>query len=213
MTSVVSIVCLWIVCNTGIKNYLETWLGGSDVYGVPRFRLGSGFWTQLFCLPASFYLSIVEYGSFGNWIENTGCPWDDLWPSVFSCVFAAFMIYDFVALRPRPAMVVHHIVCLFSIFICSVGYPEGFPYYALGVVTMELGSATFNITLLGASHFVYLVGMTLSNILSVVVFYFWMSSLTSWIGVLLVSVLYIPIVFVRQLSVHLRMSLANAAPS
>ena len=123
------------------------------------------------------------------------------------------MLSDLLLFRLSTKMVLHHIACLFSVFTCSWVYPEGFPYYGLGVVIMETGSAAFNITLLGASDLIYLVLMPLSNILSGAVFYLWISSLTNWFGIIFGSVFYIPIVFMRQKAVYLRMLSTKAAPS
>ena len=108
------------------------------------------------------------------------------------------MLSDLLLFRLSKQMVAHHIVCLMSIHMCFFVYPEGFYYYALGVATLELGSASFNVALLGAPESIYPVAMTLSNVLSVGVFYYWMTSMTSWMGVILASILYGPIIYIRQ---------------
>ena len=43
---------------------------------------------------------------------------------------------DTLQIRLSTMMVLHHIACLISVFTCSSVYPEGFPYYALGVLRM-----------------------------------------------------------------------------
>lgn len=204
---------VWMVLDTAIKKYLNMLLGNEpDSLGMPRFRLASGLFTQLFCLPALLCFSVISYGSFSNWVEKTETPWDCVWSSVFSSVFGAFMLADLLFLRLSRTLVFHHIICLFSVFISWV-YPEGFPYYALGVVILEIGSASCNIMLLGASDLIYIVVMSLSNILSGTVFYLWMSSQTGCFGIIFASVLYIPLVFMRQKAAYLRMLSAKAAPS
>ena len=214
MSVVLSTVTVWMVLNTAIQKYLNTWLGNEeDGSGMPRFRLASGLFTQLFCLPLSLWLSVIPHGSFSTWMEDTEHPWDCLWPSVFSSVFGAFMFADLLSFRLTAVMVLHHITSLMSVFTCSLLYPEGFPYYALGIVILEIGSASLNIMLLGAWDLIYLVCMTLSNILGVVVFYLWMSSLTDWFGKIWGSFMFIPVIFMRQKAAYLRMLSAKAAPS
>jgi hypothetical protein len=214
MMLVLSTMTICMVLNMAMQKYLNTWLGNEpDASGMPRFRLASGLFTQLFCLPVLLCFSVISYGSFSTWVEKAENPWDCLWPSVFSSVFAAFMLSDMLLLRLSTTMMLHHIACLLSVFACFWVYPEGFPYYTLGVVIMETGSAAFNITLLGSSDLIYLVLMPLSNVLSGVVFYLWTSSQSGWSGIIFASVLYIPIVFMRQRAAYLRMLSAKSAPS
>lgn len=197
-----------------IQKRFDAWLGNEpDASGMPRYRMASGLITQLFYLPASFCMSVMERGSFSHWVENAGNSEGTFWNLVFASIFLSFMLTDVVFLNLSKTMILHHIVCMISIFIGFTMYTEGFPYYALGVVVMEIGSASCNITLLGATKSVYILGMTLSNIVGIIVLSYWVSSMTSWIGIMLGCILFLPLVFMRQRAVYIMTDFANRAPS
>ena len=195
---------IWTFFNCCLQSYFKSWLGcRTDASGMPRFRLASGLVTQLFLLPAIFVLSVNKCESFCS-----DCVFND-WSWSFCCVFASYMVADLVSFRLSKIMKIHHITCIISAVVCFSIYPDSFPYYAMGVVSMEVGSAAFNVTLLGASEFVYIVIMSVSNLCSIIIFYVWASSTSTWGDILVHGSMFVPLVIIRQRGIYNRILLAN----
>jgi len=129
--------------------------------GAPRWRAALGFYLQ--CSLGGLFVLFHAAGRARS---------SALVGQLFILIFGGFLLYDFVVLDIRPALAVHHVVCLLghAYVVVFVGSRDAaFYWYFAGVVALEAGSAACNAWCLWPSHSlpIYVVGMTASNAASI----------------------------------------------
>lgn len=161
----------WLVCADLGRRWLTVWLGSELVGGAARWRCAFGLPTQLVVLPALCYrASRAEAHGIPGWSARCSSRGLGPWGAAFAYVFGAAMLYDFVAVRMRPVLVAHHVVSLLAhAYACLRARARpAFPWYALGVAALEIGSAAASAFWLippsRTTLVCFLVLMTLSNI-------------------------------------------------
>merc|ERR1719336_3837333 len=96
----------------------------------------------------------------------------------FIYIFAMYMLLDFVLVKLEKMYIIHHVFCLVGHAVVVFLFPQGMPIYVAGVVAMELGSSAMNLWALYPQStvitFIYGIGMTVSNIVSVWLAFEWM---------------------------------------
>jgi hypothetical protein len=159
----------WLVCADLSRRWLTATLGSELVGGAARWRCAFGLPTQLVVLPALCYRASHAEATLG-WSARCSSVGLGLWGTAFAYVFGAAMLHDFVAVRMRPVIVAHHIVSLLAhAYAClRAGARPAFPWYAIGVASLEIGSAAASAFWLippsRGTLLCFLVLMTLSNI-------------------------------------------------
>ena len=148
--------------------------------GTPRWRAALGLYFQ-----ASMLLLLLAYwavGGFGGdgskvrrsqWVgggsEVRRPQGVKLVAYTFMLIFGGFMLYDFTILSLRPALALHHVVCLVAhTYVLAVGTDDGgFRWYLAAVVVLEMGSGACNLWCVWPNNFtlpIYISVMTASNL-------------------------------------------------
>jgi hypothetical protein len=176
---------LWLASDSLLRKGLSARFGSTlDEDGVPRYRCASGFSTQLVFLPCLFLLSFASNNfSLDTWSQRAGAAHfteegTRFFDWAFCYVFAGYMLSDVVLLKKLSFLLkLHHVGCLLGLALGFAGLPAGFPLFAAGVLSLELGSAAMNLWCLyphrSAFFRVYAVVMTLSNTFSAVCCAMW----------------------------------------
>jgi hypothetical protein len=130
--------------------------GYEIVDGNPRWRCALGAWTQCVFLPALF----AAYALGGR-------QWA---PDAFALIFGLFMFEDMATLNMPTVYFYHHCACLLGLAIALYS-PAGFDCFFFSVVFLEIGSGLCNLYLMYPPRpwtaRMYIISMTLSNILAV----------------------------------------------
>ena len=168
---------LWLASDALLRKRMKKVFGCTlDDDGVPRYRNATGFSTQLVFLPCLFLLSFASNGfSFNQWSRTAG---EELFTEdgsrfydwAFCYVFAAYMLTDVALLQHLSLLLrLHHVGCLVGLAIGFAGLPSGFPLFAAGVISLELGSAALNLSCLYPHRYfrLFTVVMTVSNSVAV----------------------------------------------
>ena len=176
---------LWLAADCFLRAWLPSKFGSElDDDGVPRWRCVSGFATQLVFLPILFLFSLKSQGfSLYQWSEvaATAIATEDgarFFDWAFSYIFALYMLTDIVLFKDlNPLLKLHHVGCLLGLVLGLAGVPSGFPFFAAGVLSLEIGSASMNLFCLYPHRRdclrTYAVIMTASNLLGAYCFLGW----------------------------------------
>lgn len=176
--------CAYVLFQEALRLVLSHNVGWDDVGGTPRWRCYMQMPLHLGVFPMCVACAVWETRS----LRRRGERCVDLGrlgeaERTFAYVFAYVLSVDFVyvAVYPahtimRPLVFAHHVACLLGHMYAVVASLAGFPCYMASVSALELGSATSNIFVLSASRgaaWLYLIGMTLSNLAATALLLLW----------------------------------------
>ena len=144
---------VWLMCDWCLRRGLSRRFGDQlDEDGVPRWRCATGIFTQLLFLPCLFLLSLAgSRFSLAAWSETAGKALatregERFYDWAFCYVFALYMLTDVLLLKHLSFLLkLHHVGCLLGLAIGLAVVPSGFPFFAAGVLSLELGSAAMNL--------------------------------------------------------------------
>ena len=173
MATSVACFAYWLGSYNIVKRWCCLKFGATvDFTGTPKWSNCTKLWSQLVVFPTLFFLSFRSNDSdLRAWSQTAGLSLASehrLYDVALASVFAGYMLEDFVMQKLNKQMVMHHCGCLTGIIIAFFLLPTSFPYFALGVIIFEFGSAALNLFCINSENktvfVVYALGMTLSNI-------------------------------------------------
>uniref|UniRef100_A0A7S3ADF6 TLC domain-containing protein n=1 Tax=Haptolina ericina TaxID=156174 RepID=A0A7S3ADF6_9EUKA len=149
-----------------------------------RRQCWTKLWTQLLVMPGIFLLSLAQHNfSMQQWSDEAatvlfstdGTRWYD-W--AFGYVFGAYLLEDMLNDSLDVLMVWHHVGCCLGHFVAFVLLPAGFPFYFGGAVSLEFGSALYNLYCLypeaKGMAWAFVLSMSLSNLAAAIFCSVWL---------------------------------------
>ena len=190
-----------------------------DCGGTPCWRSVIVLFVQLFWMPVAFFLALRNQAwSMRQW--SADCAKHGLQPAAQSIVyiFYVYLLLDILyqeLFKPlvilRRLMVIHHVVCLLGNFYGTKLSPlAAVPHYLAGITWLECGSACANAFHIwrGAAFAspVYLIGMSVSNVLAAHAVYCYYARCRDAGGNILARLLVVAVmtvlIYLRQKEVH-----------
>ena len=185
----------YIAAQEGIRPSLMSLYGTDNCGGTPCWRAALVLLPQLAILPVATAIAAREHKSLRQWC--TDCETNGLRTaarvSVF--VFYAFLLVDLLyayfirqtyadgtpVVVLRKLMIDHHVVCLLGhLYATSLCPKVSRPCFVFAITCLEFGSGMSNVFWLlkptahaGLGALAYLVGMTISNVTTTILTWFW----------------------------------------
>eukprot|EP00967_Tisochrysis_lutea_P062809 scaffold80795_cov35-Tisochrysis_lutea.AAC.1 len=175
-----SLLLCWLLYAGLARVFLLDAFGSQLAGGAPRWRCAFGIPTQLGALPALCGLAARSHAYHTErWVARCTTSGLSVLETSFVYIFAAAMLYDFLAFSMRPVLLAHHVISLLSHIYastCKAARPA-FPFYMVGVCLLEVGSAICSYYWLVAPSRTVLIAfvltMSLSNLAALVCTAMW----------------------------------------